>query len=235
MSVKKFFVTVLVWSVVVNAFFVALPAYAAGDLCFCATDLSKVTPKDDLAVVDEICKPAEVAQSCSDVEGVLRAGIASHLLYFGCDSVKYDIKVCQNKEDSWKQDKIKLQTDSKNLTETTGFFGTIPKCLLQDNFSPQCRDISVFILLFINWGSGSFAIIGSFALIFFIYGGVNLIVSGGNPEKVKKGTDAMLAAVIGLFIAFAGYMVIKFLGEAVGLKPEYRLLSEAFSGAIKLM
>lgn len=99
----------------------------------------------------------------------------------------------------------------------------LPRCLLENTLSAECRNVSVFVALLINFGRGLFGLIGGFALLFFIYGGFNLIVSSGNPEKIKKGIDTMVAAVIGLFIAFAGYLLIKFMGEAVGLKGEFQL------------
>ena len=57
----------------------------------------------------------------------------------------------------------------------------------------------------------------------FIYGGFNMIVSGGSAEKVKKGKDIMVAAITGLFVAFAGYLLIKFMSEAVGVKSDFQL------------
>lgn len=99
----------------------------------------------------------------------------------------------------------------------------LPKCLLADELSQECRDVSVFAALLINFGRGLFGIIGGFALCFFIYGGFNLIVSGGSQEKVKKGKDTMVAAIIGLFIAFSGYLIIQFMGQAVGVKADFQL------------
>lgn len=51
-------------------------------------------------------------------------------------------------------------------------------------------------------------IVGSVALLVFIYGGVMWLTSAGSPEKVKKGTDAMVWAAVGIFIIFSSYAII---------------------------
>ena len=97
------------------------------------------------------------------------------------------------------------------------------QCAADGALTQKCRDVSIFIVLIINLGSYIFTIIGALALAVFVYGGFMFILSAGNPEKIKKGIDAMLAAVIGLVIAFGGYFLIRFLGEAIQVKPEFRL------------
>ena len=102
----------------------------------------------------------------------------------------------------------------------------IPKCAL-DNPGPgvdegECRSVSVFVTLLINIANYLFTIVGALALLFFIYGGFTLILSRGATESVKKGKDIMVAAVIGLIIVFGAYMLVRFLGVAVGLKGDYK-------------
>ena len=103
----------------------------------------------------------------------------------------------------------------------------IPQCAL-DNPGPgvdekECRSISIFITLLINFSKYLFGIVGALALLFFIYGGFTLILSRGATESVKKGKDIMVAAIIGLIIVFGAYMLVRFLGVAVGLKGDYKL------------
>ena len=58
----------------------------------------------------------------------------------------------------------------------------------------------------------------------FIYGGIYWITSQGNPEKVKKGMGIFVSAVIGLFIVFGAYMLVKYLGDNIlPLKDNYKL------------
>ena len=87
----------------------------------------------------------------------------------------------------------------------------------------DCFDITVFISLLIQLTDYLFGIIGALALGSFIYGGFVLILSQGNPEKVKQGTGAMINALIGLLIAFGGYVLVSFLGEILNLKSTFSL------------
>lgn len=53
-------------------------------------------------------------------------------------------------------------------------------------------------------------IIGSIALAIFIYGGFTWMTSAGSPEKVKKGRDMIIWAVLGLAVIFLSYTVVYF-------------------------
>lgn len=52
-------------------------------------------------------------------------------------------------------------------------------------------------------------LLGSLALAVFVYGGFMFLTSGGNDEKVKKGTNAMLYAAIGVFLVLASYVILR--------------------------
>lgn len=95
----------------------------------------------------------------------------------------------------------------------------IPDCL--NNGS--CDDVSVFVVLAISIGRYVFSFVGAVALLFFVYGGITMIISRGNKEEISKGTKAMTAAVVGLIVAFSGYALISFLGQQLKLKSEYRI------------
>ncbi len=51
-------------------------------------------------------------------------------------------------------------------------------------------------------------ILGSLALVAFIYGGVMWLTSGGSADKVKKGLNSMLYAAVGMFVIFATYGIL---------------------------
>lgn len=53
-------------------------------------------------------------------------------------------------------------------------------------------------------------IVGSLALIMFIYGGFTWMLAAGNAEKVKKGKDIIIWATIGLIVIFSAYALVKF-------------------------
>jgi hypothetical protein len=52
------------------------------------------------------------------------------------------------------------------------------------------------------------AVIGSITLLVFVIGGAYWLVSAGNADRVKKGTETMVWAVIGLFVVFGAYGIL---------------------------
>ena len=99
-----------------------------------------------------------------------------------------------------------------------GYNGALPPCA----FSGTCRDVNNLVELIIRWASGFFAILGTFAFVFFVYGGFTILLSAGNPEKVKKGQQTLVAAVVGLFIAFSAYLAIDFMLDALDVNETFR-------------
>ncbi|EKE07482.1 MAG: hypothetical protein ACD_18C00070G0004 [uncultured bacterium] len=59
-------------------------------------------------------------------------------------------------------------------------------------------------------------IMGSLALLVFIYGGFVWLTSAGNSEKIKTGTTAMVWAVIGIVVIFASYAIINLVLQGLG-------------------
>ncbi|MBU0731721.1 pilin [Patescibacteria group bacterium] len=53
-------------------------------------------------------------------------------------------------------------------------------------------------------------LLGSAALLVFIYGGIMLITSAGNEEKVKKARSTLVWAILGLVIILVSYGVMSF-------------------------
>ena len=104
----------------------------------------------------------------------------------------------------------------------------IPQCALDNPTGKapdekECRSISIFVIMLLNFASYLFTIVGALALLFFIYGGFTLILSRGAPDAVKKGKDILVASIVGLIIVFGAYMLVRFLGTAVGLEKGYQL------------
>ena len=188
-------------------------ASAAGQ-CFCSTDYGTAP------TADAVCSP--VAEQYCTSEGSR----------FKLCSWQPSPADCDTWVINWKKENnaflgAKATTDQQaQRAACTGLIcSALPPCVFDDKWNPngECADISVFVKTLIGFGRVLFSIIGALALVMFIYGGFILILSQGNPEKVKKGTGAMVAAVIGLVIAFGGYVLVKFLGDAVGLKEGFRL------------
>jgi len=59
-------------------------------------------------------------------------------------------------------------------------------------------------------------VVGSFALLMFVYGGLTLLTSRGNPEQVQKGKKIFIWAVIGLTVIFTAYIVLRNIFHIIG-------------------
>lgn len=91
-----------------------------------------------------------------------------------------------------------------------------------------CPDNSVFKVL-CNFQAGSFGNIISavitllfiiavvVALIFLIYGGIKWIVSGGDKTAVESARNHIIAAIVGLVIAFAAYFLLNIVAGIFGI------------------
>lgn len=108
-------------------------------------------------------------------------------------------------------------------TPKTGGSVFLPECATDEGEGPGhgCRDVGAFVSLFVNYANASLAFIGAAAFLFFIYGGVMLLISGGEAERVKKGRDAIMGAVIGIIIVFGAQMLVRFVIQ--GLVPATNL------------
>ncbi|MEA1963227.1 MAG: pilin [Patescibacteria group bacterium] len=58
--------------------------------------------------------------------------------------------------------------------------------------------------------NGVLGIVGSLALVMFIYGGFVWMLAAGSNEKVQKGKDILIWATIGLVVIFASYAIVDF-------------------------
>ncbi|HBW74255.1 MAG: hypothetical protein UX10_C0007G0023 [Candidatus Magasanikbacteria bacterium GW2011_GWA2_45_39] len=61
-------------------------------------------------------------------------------------------------------------------------------------------------------------IIGSIALIMFVYGGFLWLTSGGSPDKIKKGRDVFMWSGIGIIVILTSYILLKFVFDALAGK-----------------
>src|SRR3989344_1642585 len=56
---------------------------------------------------------------------------------------------------------------------------------------------------------------GSIALLMFVWGGLQWLISGGNAERVKKGKDTIIWAVLGLVVIFTAYTLVSVVVKAL--------------------
>lgn len=64
--------------------------------------------------------------------------------------------------------------------------------------------------------TAALGIVGSLALVMFIYGGFTWMLAAGNNEKIKKGKDILVWSAIGLVVIFSSYAVVKYLITTIG-------------------
>lgn len=74
-------------------------------------------------------------------------------------------------------------------------------------------EISTIVGNAINAAMG---IMGSLALVVFVYGGFRWLTAAGNSEHVEAGTSAMVWATIGIFIIFSSYAILQLVFNAIG-------------------
>jgi len=55
---------------------------------------------------------------------------------------------------------------------------------------------------------GTLGVVGSLALLMFIYGGITWMTSGGNDEKIKKGKQILVWATLGIVTIFTSYSIL---------------------------
>lgn len=59
-------------------------------------------------------------------------------------------------------------------------------------------------------------VVGSLALVAFLYGGFMWLISGGNSERVSQGLKSMLYAGIGIIVVFSSYAIITLILKSLG-------------------
>lgn len=59
-------------------------------------------------------------------------------------------------------------------------------------------------------------IAGAIAVLYLIYGGIEYITAGGDPEKATKGRTAIVNAIIGIVIIALAYLIVAVVANALG-------------------
>jgi len=58
--------------------------------------------------------------------------------------------------------------------------------------------------------NGILSVVGSLALLMFIYGGLLWMTSAGNDQKIKQGREILIWATAGLALVFFSYVLVRF-------------------------
>ncbi|MFA6548142.1 MAG: pilin [Candidatus Magasanikbacteria bacterium] len=208
---------------------------AADKDCRCATDLDVASAtslyKKQAQVLKSICVEAAESECNTDSQKKITKGKLSADCWRSASA-----ELCTTKSQEWQVKYDSMLKEGKTSAESSAvetpsgssaLSSLIIKCGAAGKIGqwpPECTDVTVFVSLLLQMTNYLFGIIGALALGVFVYGGFQLIISQGNPEKVKAGTGAMINAVIGLLIAFGGYVLVSYLGEILKLKSEFGLM-----------
>jgi hypothetical protein len=61
-------------------------------------------------------------------------------------------------------------------------------------------------------------VVGSLALLMFIFGGLTWMLAAGSPERVQKGKNILVWATIGLIVIFTSYAMVRFVFKGLGVE-----------------
>tara|TARA_B100002003_G_scaffold242076_1_gene264584 strand:+ start:684 stop:1001 length:318 start_codon:yes stop_codon:yes gene_type:complete len=67
-------------------------------------------------------------------------------------------------------------------------------------------------------------------LVYIIFGGITFILSAGNEEKIKRAVHTIRFAVIGLFVSFIAFFLVRFITNLLDIPFEL-----SFSNIVDLM
>ena len=93
-------------------------------------------------------------------------------------------------------------------------------CTKDGRSASDCGDYTVsdIVGMSITISNWIFGIVGSLTLLMFVYGGFMFLISAGSSDKVSSAKKIITAAVVGLIIVFASYVIINFvLGTILGV------------------
>ena len=94
-----------------------------------------------------------------------------------------------------------------NCTNTTGSCTSLDNPLGSNDLSPQ-QIYGRIIYAFMG-------VTGTVALLMFVIGGFQWMTAAGSPEKIKKGRDTLMWAVLGLVVIFSSYAILKAILETI--------------------
>ncbi len=210
-------------------FFQPTAVKAADIYCYCQLDLDSATPEQINNTTETVCKVMPLDQCVTYPATLVPQGKVN----FVCLQAD-DTKDCAARKSSWQKEKVlalknlKQTKEDDKKVEQAAKSQVIPACALADkiDFTDKknpCTDVTIFITLMLTIVNYLLSFVGGLALLFFIYGGFVLIFSSGSPDKITQGKDIIMAALLGLVVAFCGYVLVSYLGTAIGISSTYAL------------
>lgn len=95
--------------------------------------------------------------------------------------------------------------------------GSLPSSTIE--LENPLKTESIFDLM-ANVINTALGLMGAAALVVFVYGGTMWLIAAGNQERVKKGSQAMIWAVVGIFIILGSYVILNLVFEGFGIKED---------------
>ncbi len=111
---------------------------------------------------------------------------------------------------------IKNNPASFSITQPPGFGVQIPG---QKNGTPSGSAEEVVGVILKNVIALFFAVGGIGVVIFFLWGAVDWIISGGDKEKVASARKKITNALIGLALLALSFFIISIIGKIIGFNP----------------
>lgn len=102
--------------------------------------------------------------------------------------------------------------------DTGNGLNLIPDECLGPQKNAEC-DLNSFVQLFVNLAQAALKLLPYLAMIMMIWAGFNLIMAGGNPEKIQQGKKMITSVVVGVIIviflawAYGNFIVFVLTGE----------------------
>lgn len=116
-----------------------------------------------------------------------------------------------------------------------GFQIIPPECLGSQKPNEQPCDLNSLLQLFVNLAGVGLKILPFLAMIMIIWAGYDLIMAGGNPEKIQGGKRSLTAVVVGVIIVIVlawafSYFVVFVLTNSTNVFPGYEVWEKEWWG-----
>ncbi len=98
--------------------------------------------------------------------------------------------------------KIPVGCESKDcLKDWVGIIGRVMKGLTNKPLSEYAQDVVLYFLSFIS----------IIAVIYIIYAGFQILIGGGDEEKMKKAKNIILYVIVGIIVMWLAYAIVEWI------------------------
>ncbi len=101
-----------------------------------------------------------------------------------------------------------INTNPEGETNNSAIINTNPEGETNQSKLPDPLKVQNIETLIGRVIKSTLGIVGSLALLLFVYGGLVLMTAGGNDQQVKKGKDVLVYTTIGLLVIFSSYAIL---------------------------